>query len=148
MVQIDFYHLQDETIIEILPSLLRRTLSDNKKGAIWFSHEETLKKTSQALWKSPYPNWLPHGDKHIACPNLQPIWLSTEKDRPNQAEFLFLIENSTCDTPNDFKRIFYLFDGNDDNARKLAREQWIKAKEIAQPLTYWKKENNKWVYRR
>ena len=71
---------------------------------------------------------------------LQPIWLTENDERPNDAQLLFLTDNATNGKGGvgleEFERCAVLFDGNDEAAVAAARGQWSSLKESGHDLTY------------
>lgn len=144
MTQIGFYHLTRTSVTEALPKLLARTLASGQKAAVWCASKPMLDDLDKALWKVTTPTWLPHGHEGIACPDLQPIWLSMGEDTPNNARFLFLLENRSFPDLADFERVFDLFDGHDEEAVAAARTRWSAAKAAGHELAYWRQEEKGW----
>ena len=144
MTQIDFYHLTRTHVFKALPPLLSRTLASGQKAVIWCTEKKFLDELDKELWKIASPSWLPHGRKGILCPDIQPIWLTTEEDCPNAARFLFLLENRECPYFSRFDRVFDLFDGHNDNAIAAARTRWTAAKTAGFTPSYWQQEEKGW----
>ena len=91
MSRIDFYHLQKQTLEEVLPKLLMKSYSSGKKVVIKIGTEERLEQMNSYLWTFQDESFLPHGSKKDGFAEQQPIWLTLQDDNPNAAEFLFLI---------------------------------------------------------
>lgn len=144
MAQIGFYHLTRTTVADALPQLLSRTLAQGQKAALWCQSKTMLEELDKLLWKVTTPTWLPHGSAGILCPELQPIWLTTETDTPNNATFLFLLENRAYENLPAFERVFDLFDGHDEAAVTAARARWSTQKAAGHTLTYWRQEERGW----
>ncbi|MBS0966048.1 DNA polymerase III subunit chi [Acetobacter okinawensis] len=144
MTQIGFYHLTRTSLSEALPQLLTRTLDSGQKAVVWCADKPLLEELDKTLWQVATPRWLPHGSAGIACPDLQPVWLSTGEDCPNEARFLFLTQNRQCTDPTRFERIFDLFDGHDETAVAAARERWAQAHKAGHELAYWRQEDRGW----
>jgi DNA polymerase-3 subunit chi len=113
-VQADFYHLTRSPLTAVLPPLL-----------------ET-------------PDWLPHGTAATPHPEWQPIYITDQPANPADAAFLFLTHGAACDDPAHFRRIFDLFDGNDEDAVAAARDRWRRAKDAGWTLAYWKQGESGW----
>lgn len=145
MTQIGFYHLTRTGITEALPPLLTRTLDAGEKAVVWCAAKPMLQELDKALWQVSAPRWLPHGSEGALCPDLHPIWLTTGEDCPNQARFLFLLEDRTCPDFAAFSRVFDLFDGQNPQAVAAARERWSAARAAGHTPTYWKQEAQGWT---
>lgn len=144
MSRIDFYHLQKQTLEEVLPKLLMKSYSSGKKVVVKIGTEERLEQMNSYLWTFQDESFLPHGSKKDGFAEQQPIWLTVQDDNPNSAEFLFLIDGAqtTPDKTTNYERIFNIFDGNaEDKARKL----WKEYKTAGFDVFYWQQDNSgKW----
>ncbi|MDR3505727.1 MAG: DNA polymerase III subunit chi [Acidocella sp.] len=145
MAEIGFYHLTRSDVFAALPALLGRTLQAGEKALVVCPDEALLKLLDERLWTCANPEWLPHGTAKAPHPEWQPVFLTTQAgENPAQAGFLFRINGA--DTKADgFKRVFDLFDGNDEEAVMAARERWRAAKAEGHTLAYWKQEETGWV---
>jgi len=142
MAQIGFYHLTRTDIATALPPLLGRTLAAGERAVILCPDTPTLTALDAALWRAHAPDWLPHGTAATPHPEWQPIFLTTEDANP-AAAFLFRLGGATADI-SPYKRIFDLFDGNDEAAVSAARTRWRDAKAADHELTYWKQSETGW----
>ena len=144
MSRIDFYHLQKQTLEEVLPKLLMKSCSSGKKVVVKIGTEERLEQMNSYLWTFQDESFLPHGSKKDGFAEQQPIWLTLQDDNPNAAEFLFLIDGAQAipDKTANYERIFNIFDGNaEDKARKL----WKEYKTAGFDVFYWQQDNSgKW----
>jgi len=144
MSRIDFYHLQKQTLDEVLPKLLMKSYSSGKRAVVKIGTEERLEQINSYLWTFQDESFLPHGSKKDGFAEQQPIWLTTQDDNPNAAEFLFLTEGASAapDKTTEYERIFNIFDGN---AESKARELWKEYKNAGFEVFYWQQDDNgKW----
>ncbi len=144
MAEIGFYHLTRTGADQALPALLGRTLAAGQRAAIICGTPERVAALDASLWLCPEPEWLPHGTAASGEADLQPIWLTTEDESPNNARFLFLIDGGISARLDQFDRVFDLFDGNDEAALAAARGRWKAAKEAGHALTYWQQGQRGW----
>ena len=144
MAAIGFYHLTRTGADEALPRLLGRTLAAGQRAVVLCGDRAHLDALDAALWASRDPDWLPHGTARDGDADLQPIWLTTEDEAPNNARFLFLLDGATSATLHAFERVFDLFDGRDEAAVAAARERWSAAKAAGHALTYWQQGPKGW----
>jgi DNA polymerase III subunit chi len=144
VVEIGFYHLTRTASPEALARLLDRTLKAGQRALVLCPDAARLKALDTALWACAEPAWLPHGTVADGDPDLQPIWLSTEPEPANGAQFLFLVDGAATDRCSAFHRVFDLFDGNDAEKVAAARNRWRAAKEGGHELTYWKQGLRGW----
>lgn len=145
---IGFYHLTKSGLCQALPTLLSRSLQTKERGLVLCKNDNQLNEITEALWKVIQPIWLPHGCRYSGkqddFPEWQPIWLTVFEENPNQAAFLFLVGGQNVFQIEQFKRVFDLFDGNDPEAVKAARQRWRNLKEEGHQLTYWKQGDHGW----
>ena len=144
MAEIGFYHLTRTAAEQALPALLGRTLAAGQRAVVICGSPERVSALDAALWLCPEPDWLPHGTAAQGEADLQPIWLTTEDEAPNNARFLFLIDGAGSARLSQFERVFDLFDGNDEGAVIAARQRWKAAKESGHVLTYWQQGARGW----
>ena len=144
MAEIGFYHLTRTGLEDALPRLLGRTLEAGERAVILCGSPERMAALDTALWLAPEPEWLPHGTAAMGHPDLQPIWLTTTDEAPNNARFLFLVDGATSEKLDSFTRVFDLFDGNDETAVQSARDRWRIAKAAGHTFTYWQQTPRGW----
>lgn len=145
MAEIGFYHLTRTGPDQALPTLLGRTLAAGHRAVVICGSPERVAALDAALWLCPEPDWLPHGSSATGEADLQPIWLTTEDEAPNNARFLFLIDGAASQRLDRFERVFDLFDGTDEAALAAARQRWKAAKSAGHTLTYWQQTPTGWA---
>lgn len=130
MTRIDFYHLQKQTLENVLPKLLEKAYATGSRIKIKVGNEARVEFLNALLWTYNDESFIPHGSKKDGFAKDQPIWLSSDDDNPNQAEMLFLVDGARFDLSQaeNFSRIFNIFDGNDEDSLQQARAFW---KEVA-----------------
>ncbi|MCW8835663.1 MAG: DNA polymerase III subunit chi [Rhodospirillales bacterium] len=145
MTEISFYHLQQAPLALALPKLLEKTLAAGKRAVVVVGSEERAEALSGDLWTYSPDSWLPHGTEKDGHPADQPVWLTTKDENPNGATFLFLADGAESAKVADFERCFDLFDGNDDDAVKAARDRWAAYRAAGHDLAYWQQtESGGW----
>ena len=145
MAEIGFYHLTRSGVASALPALLGRTLQAGERALVVCADAAQPKALDAALWTCPTPDWLPHGTSATPHPEWQPVFLTLDAaENPAGAGFLFRLGGAAAD-PAGFRRVFDLFDGNDEDAVLAARTRWREAKAAGHTLAYWKQEETGWV---
>lgn len=141
MTKIDFYHLQNQTLENVLPKLLEKSYQLGKKILVKIGNEERVDFINNLLWTYNEESFLPHGSKKDGHAEMQPIWLTSGDDNPNNAEFLFLTDGATadCEEIAKFERVFNIFDGNSQTAVENARNLWKNLKQQSFDISYWKR---------
>ena len=147
MTRIDFYHLQKQSLDEVLPKLVEKAYSLNKKIKITIGNEERVEAVNSLLWTFNDEKFIPHGSKKDGFSEMQPIFISSENDNPNNAVLLFVIDDADIDIEkiSDFERIFYIFDGNSEFSLNKARILWKALKNCDNQINYWQQNSSgKW----
>lgn len=144
MPRVDFYHLQNKPLEEVLPKLLEKAYETGKNIKIKIGNPERVETINSHLWTYDDEAFLPHGSAKDGNTKMQPIFLTFDDENPNDAEFLFLIDGAK-ENINGFERVFNIFDGDDAEALNKAREFWKELKSGDADLHYWQLINGKWT---
>lgn len=148
MTRVDFYHLQQKTLDEVLPKLLQKAYSTGKRIKVKIGTEERVEFINSLLWTYNDESFLPHGSKKDGFADQQPIWLSADIENPNTALFLFLVDGAeeNAETLTQYERVFNIFDGNSAEAVQQARRLWKEYKNSGYEVYYWQQDNaGKWI---
>ncbi|NQU60560.1 MAG: DNA polymerase III subunit chi [Rhodospirillales bacterium] len=138
MTEIAFYHLEKSPLESVLPKLLEKTLDTGKRALVMAGTDERVEALANLLWTYEQGSWLPHGTKNDGGPEDQPVWLASDDENPNKADFLFLTDGAASDKIGNFERCFEIFNGRDDAAVEAARGRWKSYTEAGHDLTYWR----------
>lgn len=144
MSRFDFYHLQNQTLEDVLPKLLEKAYETGKKIKVKVGTEERVEFINTLLWTYNDEAFIPHGSKKDGFATEQPIWLTNEDNNPNDATMLFLVDGAiaSLDEAKNYERIFNIFDGNAQTALEQARNFWKELKTAEQELYYWQQSSN------
>ncbi|MBQ9034937.1 MAG: DNA polymerase III subunit chi [Alphaproteobacteria bacterium] len=139
MSRVDFYHLQKQSLEDVLPKLLSKAYSAEKRILLKIGTAERIEFLNSLLWTYDEESFLPHGSKKDGFAETQPIWLTADDDNPNNADFLFLVDGAEAeiDVAAKFERVFNIFDGNSEDALQQARRLWKSFKEAKFDIHYW-----------
>lgn len=145
MTEIAFYHLTTSPLERALPRLLEKILQTKKRAVILCGSQERLNLLNETLWTLGKLSFIPHGSTKEGYGEDQPIWLTTQDENPNGAQFLILTEGIESPSLPTYERCLDLFDGNDEEAVTQARKRWKNYKEQGYTVTYWKQtESGSW----
>lgn len=147
MSRIDFYHLQKQTLEQVLPKLVEKAYATGKNIKIKVGNEARVEFINSLLWTYSDESFIPHGSKKDGFAKEQPIWLSSEDDNPNQAEMLFLVDGAAIELSKikNFERIFNIFDGNVEELLQQARLFWKELSATEEEKNYFQQdENGRW----
>jgi DNA polymerase III subunit chi len=146
MTEFFFYQLNGQTLEQVLPPLIARSLERGWRVAVQASSDERVEALDAHLWTWRDDAFLPHGTWRDAETAEQPVLLTVKEENPNSADVRFLVDGAA--TPGDvlaYRRLVLVFDGNDPDAVEAARARWSKAKLEGFAVTYWRTdENGRW----
>ena len=149
MTEILFYHLQGQRLDGVLPGLLERSRERGWRVAVQGASEERMEALDAHLWTYRDDSFLPHGTWRETEAAEQPILLTLTESNPNGASVRFLIDGAPLPPDAEtYERLVLLFDGDDEEAVAVAREQWAAAKARGFDATYWQPDDSgRWVKR-
>ena len=133
-----FYHLERTSLDQALPELLEKTLARGWKAVVRAGAAERIEHLDGWLWSYRDDSFLAHGTADEPHPARQPILLTTNFERPNAAEALFLIDGAEAGELEGYRRCILLFDGRDEGAITQARGQWAAFRKQGLPVAYWR----------
>jgi DNA polymerase III subunit chi len=143
MTDILFYQLKGQSLEQVLPPLIQKSLERGWRVAVQASSDERIEALDAHLWTWRDDAFVPHGTWREAEAAQQPVLLTLDDTNPNGAAVRFLVEGASM--PGDvaaYQRLVVLFDGEDPEALEAARARWSKAKEEGFAVTYWLADGN------
>jgi DNA polymerase III subunit chi len=140
--EIRFYHLTRQSLAEVLPVMLARTLDRGQRAVVLARSIERVEALAARLWDFDEHAFLPHGTKADGNAALQPVWLTEADENPNGATTLFLTDGAASGRIETFTLVCELFDGADDAAVAAARERWQGYRSAGHALTYWQQDSD------
>lgn len=148
MTEVLFYHLEQQPLERVLPSLLERTVGRGWRAVVQCGSQERLDALDTWLWTYRDDSFLPHGTARDGPAAMQPVFLTIGAENPNAAQVRFLVEGATVPELGGYDRIVHLFDGHDPSAVEQAREEWKRARAAGFEVTYWQQaDNGRWEKR-
>jgi DNA polymerase-3 subunit chi len=146
MTEIVFYHLQRQSIEQVLPILLERSLDRGWRTVVQGTSEERVDALDAHLWTFRDDSFLPHGTWREAEAPEQPIVLTIHDHNPKAAAARFLVDGAPVPADaSGYERIVVLFDGEDPDAVAQARARWSEGKAQGFEVTYWQTdERGRW----
>ncbi len=146
MPDVLFYHLERQPLEAVLPTLLQKTRERGWRAVVQATTDERMTALDDHLWTFTDDSFLAHGTDREPHGEEQPILLTLSAANPNGAAIRFLVESAGLPADMDsYQRVVILFDGEDDRALAIAREQWRAVKEGGHEATYWQQdEHGRW----
>jgi DNA polymerase-3 subunit chi len=135
--RIGFYHLQTTSLEQALPQLLAKALAAGHRILVMTGSAERLNHLDTHLWTFDPASFLPHGAARDGTEKLQPIFLTSADDNPNQADLLVLTDGVASAQLDRFARCLNLFDGQDEAALNQARAHWKEWAAAGHELIYY-----------
>lgn len=140
--EVYFYHLENRSLEQVLPTLLERSLERGWRAAVQAASKERVEALNTLLWTFREDSFLPHGAASDGTPQAQPIYLTDDEDNPNEAAVRFLVDGAALEDASDYVRVVHMFDGRDADAVGRAREAWASAKEKGFAVSYWQQDGD------
>jgi DNA polymerase-3 subunit chi len=146
MTEILFYHLKGQTLEQVLPALLQKSLERGWRVVVEASSDERVEALDAHLWTWRDDAFLPHGTWRDLEAAEQPIVLTADGENPNGATVRFLVDGANLGAnAASYERIVLLFNGDDPEALEMARARWSEASAVGAEVTYWKtNEDGRW----
>ncbi len=145
-MRIDFYHLKKTPLDRALPVILEKIYASGKHALLRTDLTERVSYINSLLWTYEPGSFIPHGEEKDGLSNKQPIFITTNREiNPNNAQYLILIDGVPILENDSFERVFYFFNGLEENELKKARELWKSLKSRQFELHYWQQApNGRW----
>lgn len=139
--EIWFYHLEQQGLDEVLPSLLEKCLERNWRAHVRVDSYEDVERLDALLWVYRPDSFLPHG--HAGGPDAArlPILLSTDAANRNGAQAQFVLGSSGIENAEAYERVILLFNGADPDALAAARASWRDVKGEGKAASYWRQND-------
>ncbi len=144
MSEIRFYHLEQQSLEQVLPALLSKALGGGHRIIVKTQDERECERLNDHLWTYAPDSFLPHGSKKNGFAKDQPIWLTAEDENTNGADVLILTQGATSDMQDKFDLCCEMLDGKNEQAVLDARERWKTYKDKGHEITYWQQGANGW----
>src|SRR6516165_11437497 len=117
MTEMLFYHLKGQTLEQVLPALLQKSIERGWRVVVQSSSEERVDALDAHLWTFRDDSFLPHGTFREPTAADQPVLLTISDHNQNGATVRFLIDRAPVpENAEQYDRVVLLFDGNDDEA--------------------------------
>ena len=145
MTQVSMYELTVTPLEKTLPKLMEKVFESGKNSIIMASSEDRVENLNNILWTFSTLTFLPHGSKKDGFADLQPIWLTTQQENPNEATVMVLTDGAQhCDLEK-FERCLDIFDGSEEDGVSKAHQRIQEYIAQGHTVAYWKQDlKGKW----
>ena len=140
-MQIDFYEVMPGNLIPSLVRLLAKIYASQQKCVFLSPNEEFVKVMDRALWTFSTREFVPHGDKSFGFSEMQPIYLTSQYENPNNASVLVM--NGTFEFEsyqNIMDRLLFVFENETEPAEALFHNLQKDKKNV----NYWRQSKMGW----
>ncbi|MEM8854785.1 MAG: DNA polymerase III subunit chi [Pseudomonadota bacterium] len=138
MSEVLFYHLEHQTLDDVLPLLLEKTLARGWRAVVEVSDESVRDHLDRHLWTYRDESFLPHAKEGDGPGERQPVWLTIGPDNPNGAAVRFLADRAAPHDIEAYERVILLFSAEDQAAVTEARSHWKTLNAAGHDCTYWR----------
>lgn len=140
-MQIDFYEVMSGNLIPSLVRLLAKIYTSQQKCIFLGPNEDFIKTLDRALWTFSTKEFIPHGDKTLGFPEMQPIYLTSQYENPNNASVLVITGSFEFEQyQGTMDRLLFVFENDADTANDLFRNLQKNEKNV----NYWKQSSKGW----
>lgn len=147
MTEVRFYHLQRQSLEEVLPALVEKARERGHRIVVQAGSAERVKALDALLWTYRPESFIPHGSAQSGRSAEQPVWLTAVEERPNEADVLILVDGAAAQIAP-YTLCCELFDGRDEVAVSEERRRWAEYKAAGHGVTYWQQgERGGWEKR-
>lgn len=144
MSEIRFYHLEQQSLDQVLPSLLSKALEGGHRIVIKTANDQEAKRLNDHLWTYDANSFLPHGIAKDPHADKQPVCLTSADENPNKADVLILTGGATSENIGQFKLCCEMLDGRNPESVSAARQRWKAYQEAGHDITYWQQGQKGW----
>ncbi len=138
MSDVRFYHLERQTLDQVLPSLLGKALQNGHRIIIKAANDQEVERLNTHLWSYDPNSFIPHGSAKDGHDTDQPVWITANDENPNKADVIILTQGASIEgSDNDFQLICDMIDGRNEQAVNDARARWKTYKDDGHEVTYW-----------
>lgn len=146
MTEVRFYHLERQPLDKVLQRMLQTGLERGWRAVVQAGSDERVESLSNMLWSFDDSAFLPHGTKADGFAAIQPVWLTAADENPNTAQVRFYVDGASPSDLTGLMRAVVIFDGNDEAAVALAREDWKRFKAQGCEVSYWQQDGEgRWM---
>ncbi|MGB3721689.1 MAG: DNA polymerase III subunit chi [Pacificimonas sp.] len=147
-MNVGFYHCTRAAPEAVLPKLAIKAVEAGHRVLVHSTDQAQAEAVDELLWTYDQNSFLPHGCAGGESDAEQPLLISAEFDPVNHADLAIAMSGRLPNGDSAFARVLYLFDGNDQDAVRSARQHWkALAERDGVDATYWAQGERGWEKR-
>lgn len=136
-IEISFYRLSRLTLLKAAPKLIEKIYYSQQKLIVLVENEKSMQDLDNILWSYSTKHFIAHATENDPYPEDQPVYIASKKNyNPNFATIAMALGIVDLDDIN-AQKYCYMFDGNDDEQQKFARNKWKKYRDEGNNIIYW-----------
>jgi DNA polymerase-3 subunit chi len=140
-MEVRFYHLERQSLDKVLPRMVQMGLERGWRQVIQAGSGERAAQLSGLLWTFAEEVFIPHGGPADGFAEMQPVWLTDGEENPNGATVRFFVDGARAGDVSGLNLAVVIFDGNDESAVSLAREDWKRFRSAGCEISYWQQDD-------
>ena len=144
MPKIIFYKTAPLEVEKTLFSLIDKTLKKNLNSILIFEDNKKLDLINDFLWVHKQDSFLPHlkNDDEVSTEIDIPIYLTTKEENPYDAEILFSIDGYIPKKIDNFDRLIFIIDANDNILNEKYKKYYLEIKSDFKDIVFYKRNEN------
>jgi DNA polymerase III subunit chi len=143
MTDLRFYHLRRDTADRAVPDLVIKALAHGHKILIKLPDTARRQHYDDWLWRFKPDSFIPHAQDGDPQPEMQPVWLSTSDEAPNDASMALVVEGAKLPPLENFKLVCLVFSSENTEELEQSRGLWRELKNNKNlRMTYWQQQEN------
>lgn len=145
MAEIRFYHLERQSLDQVLPMLLNKALQNGHRIIVKAPDTKEVERINTHLWTYDPNSFLPHGSNKDEKNTDQPVWITDTDENLNNADVLILTQGRNDENLEGFNLVCDMIDGRNEDTVAQARKRWQSYKDAKHHVTYWQQTpEGKW----
>lgn len=146
MTEVNFYHITQTPLEKCLPQLVTKIYNAGFKSLVIFKDQEILDIYNKLFWTAGRISFLPHASYDEAQSERQPVLLTIDDKNLNNANLKLIVGAAKFDNDNLPEKLLFIFNGNDSEELKFARQQYVDLKKQNFKIKYYQQtDKNGWV---
>jgi DNA polymerase III subunit chi len=144
-IEISFYRLSKIPLIKAATKLIEKIYYSKQKLIVLVENEKSIQDLDNILWSYSTKHFIAHATEYDPHPEDQPVYIASKRNyNSNFATIAMALGIVDLDDIS-AQKYCYMFDGNDDEQQKFARNKWKKYKDDGHNIIYWQQgEDGSW----
>ncbi|MBV7257043.1 DNA polymerase III subunit chi [Pacificimonas sp. WHA3] len=147
-MDIGFYHCTRAAPVAVLPKLAVKALRAGHRVLVHIGDPAQADAVDDVLWTFDQDSFLPHGIAGTEHDSEQPLLIADSFEGANAADLAIAMAGRLPGEEAGFRRVLFLFDGNDEDVVTAARQHWKALSDRdGVAIAYWAQGERGWEKR-